>query len=214
MVLSSIQMGPLIIDPNVIIGFIVALVILIVGYFIGAFIGHIVKKGVEKTKLEKWLEKTGRIDSLSGIEPPRLIGSLVKWWVFSLALFLAADYIELLTVSEFLKNVAAWIPQLLAGILIIIAGLVIADSAADSTSKAKKLKGIKLISPIVRVLIIIYFLTIALDVIGIRVVLAETTLLILVGGIVLALALAIGIGFGFGFRKQAEKIIVNIEKKL
>ena len=207
-------MGPLVIDPNILVGFIVALVILIVGYFVGAFIGHIVKKVIERTKLEKWLEKTGRIDSLGGIEPPRLMGSLAKWWVFSLALFLAADYVGLLSVSRFLENVAAWIPQLLAGILIIIAGLIIADFAADSISKAKKLKGIKLISPLVRVLIIIYFLTIALDVLGIRVVLAEKTLLMLVGGVILALELEIGIGFGFGFRKQAEKIIVNIEKKL
>ena len=212
--LSSIQVGPLFIDPNIIVGFIIAILILIVGYFIGAFVGFVVKKAVEKTKLEKWLEKTGRIDALGGLEPPALIGALTKWWVFSLALFIAADYIELKTVSGFLQSVAMWIPHLLAGILILIAGLIIADFAADSMAKAKKLKGVKLISPLIRILVIIYFLTIALEVIGIRVVLAQTTLLIVISGIVLALALAIGIGFGFGFRRQAEKILTNLEKKL
>ena len=210
----AFQMGSIIIDPNIILGFIIALLILIVGYFVGVFVGHIVRKGVEKTSLEKWLEKTGRLDALGGMQPPRLVGSLAKWWVFSLALFLAADSIQLMTVSDFLKSVAAWIPQLLAGILIIIAGLIIADFAADNVYRAKKLRGIKIISPIVRVLIIIYFLTIALDVIGIRVDLAQDTLLIIVGGIVLALALAIGIGFGFGFRKHAEKIVGDVMRKI
>ncbi len=214
MVLSSVEIGPLIIDPNIIVGFIIAIIILILGYFIGAIIGHIIKKIVERTKLEKWIESTGRLGALGGIEPPSLMGGLVKWWVFSIALLIATDYIELTTVSRFLQSIAVWIPQLLAGILIVIAGLIIADFAAAVISKAKKLKGIKIVSPIVRVLIIIYFLTIAFQVIGIRVGLAENTLLIIVAGIVLALAIAIGIGFGFAFRKHAEKILTTMEKRM
>ena len=215
MVLSSVQIGPVVIDPAIFIGIITAIAIIIIGYFIGAIIGFVVKKGVEKTKIEKWIEKTGRLDALGGMEPPALVGALVKWWVFSIVLFISADsIIGLETVSNFLRDVAGWIPQLLIGIVILIAGLIIADFAADSISKAKKFKGIKLISPLVRILIIIYFLTIALEVIGLKVVLAQTTLLILVAGIVLALSLAIGIGFGFAFRKTAEKLLTNLEKKL
>jgi hypothetical protein len=195
-------------------GLVGAILVLILGYFIGVLVGHGVRKAIEKTKLEEWIEKTGRIDALGGIKPPRLVGTLVKWWIFIAFLAPAANMVKLAALESLLKGLAVWLPHLLAGIVIIIVGLIIADFAADSVSGAKKLKGIKLISPLVRVLILVYFITIALQEMGIRLVLAETTLLIFVGGIVLALSITIGIGFGFAFRKQAEKILTNIEKKI
>jgi len=187
---------------------------LIIGYIIGSIVGRIVKKVIERTKLEKWLEKTGRLDALCGIEPPKLLGSLVKWWIFIAFLTPATYYIQLGNLAGMIEDVARWLPLLLAAIIIMIVGLVVADFAANSISTAKKLKGIKLISPFARVLIIVYFLIWALDTIGLPVDLITNTLLILVGAIVLPLAIAMGIGFGFAFKKQAEKILINLEKKL
>lgn len=222
MVVDVVQIGPLLFNFkslwNFIMGFVLILVIAILGYLIGAIIGSFIKKAIEKTKLEHWIEKAVRSEALGGIEPPALIGSLVKWWIFALALFIAADsitqYIELEQVSVFLLGVSAWIPKLLVAVLIIMAGLVLADFAANGMSKAKKLVGIKPLSALVKVLIIIYFAIIALDIAGIKVALAETTFLIIISGIVLAFSLAIGISFGFAFKNQAEKILVNLQKKL
>jgi len=194
-------------------GLVYAFFVLLIGYIIGGLVGIIIKKGLERTKLEKWLEKTGRLDALGGLHPPKLIGTLARWWVFIAFLVPAANLIKLEALASLLNGLAQWLPHLLAGIVIMIVGLLVADFAADSISAAKKLKGIRIISPFVRVLLIIYFLTIALQEIGVRVVLAETTLLLIIGGIVLAFALALGIGFGFGLRKHAEKIIGNLEKR-
>lgn len=207
----AFQWGTLIIDPNIILGFIIALVILIVGYFVGALVGHIVKKGIEKTKLEKWLEKTGRMGSLGGIEPPRLIGALAKWWVFSLAVLLAADTVELTALGDFLYWVATFlIPKLLVGILIVIAGLIIADFAYEVITKAKKLKWAKVFGMVVKVIITVFAVLIALDNLGIQVKLAEYSWYIILGGLMLAFA----ISFGLAFKKQAEKIVGDMSKKL
>jgi len=195
-------------------GLVYAFFVLLIGYIVGNLVGIIVKKGLDRTKLEKWLEKTGRLDALGGLNPPKLLGTLVKWWVFIAFLVPAANLIKLEVLASLLMGLAQWLPHLLVGIVIMIVGLIVADYAADSISAAKKLKGIRIISPFVRVLLIIYFLTIALEEIGVRVILAEGTLLLIIGGIVLAIALAVGIGFGFGIRKYAEKIIAHLEKRL
>jgi hypothetical protein len=211
-------LGPFVIDPTylltVLLGFIIAIFILVIGYLIGALVGRIIKKAIEKTQVHAWIEKTGRVNSLGGVQPSALIGSLAKWWIFSLSMLLAADYINLHEVSQFLNGVAIWIPQLLAGILIVLAGLIIADFVVEVISKAKKLKGVKIVSSIVRAFIIIAFVIEALDVIGIKITIAEYSWYIILSGVVLALSLAIGIGFGLAFKDKAGRILEGLEKRL
>lgn len=199
-------------------GLIGALVIIILGYIVGAIIGFVVRKALEKTKFEKWLEnlfaKTGRSDVLGGIEYARLIAALLKWWVFIAFLIPAANLIQLEGLSAMLRAFALWAPHLLAGVIIVIVGLFLADWASDCVSKAKRFKGIRLLSPLVRAIVVIYFILIALGEIGLRVALAENTVLIIVAGITLALALALGISFGYAFREKAKKIIDDVSKRI
>ncbi len=195
-------------------GLLAALLTIVIGYFIGLFVGLVVRKGLEHTKLQKWLVKTGRADSLGGLDAPYILGALVKWWIFIAFLSPAASLINLGELSMMLNSVASWLPHLLAAVIIMIVGMVLADFAEDKVLKAKKVKGIKLIGSIVKIVIIIFFLSIALKEIGIQIALAETTLLIILSGIVLALSLAIGIGFGLGIRKHADKIMSKMLKKL
>jgi len=195
-------------------GVVLALVTVIIGYFLGLLVGVIVRKVLEKTKLQNWLKKTGREKSLGGINAPKLLGALIKWWIFIAFLSPAAAFLKLTTLGLMLQNVATWAPHLLAGIVIMIVGVILADFAADKVSTAKKMKGVEAISNVVKVIIVIFFLSIALNEIGIQIALAETSLLIVLTGVVLALSLAIGISFGFALRKHADKMLTNFFKKI
>ena len=184
-------------------GIVFALLTIVLGYIVGSFVGWIIKHALQKVKLDDWLVKIGRADSLGGLKVSNISGRLIKWWIIIAFLAPAADWLELGQLSNLLQNIALWAPNLIAGIVIVLAGLIVADFFADSAARAKKLKGIHAISSIIRIVTIIFFADIALRQIGISIVLAETVILIIIGGIVLALA----IGFGLGLRKEAEIMI-------
>ena len=190
-------------------GIVFALLTIVLGYIIGTFVGWIIKRALQKVKLDDWLVKIGRADSLGGLKVSNISGKLIKWWIIIAFLAPAADWLELGQLSNLLQNIALWAPNLIAGIVIVIAGLIVADFFADSAARAKKLKGIHAISSIIRIVTIIFFADIALRQIGISIVLAETVILIIIGGIVLALA----IGFGLGLRKEAEIMIREWREK-
>ena len=213
------QVGQEIIDPFVffwnsaienIPGVIGALIIMSLGYFVGVIVGFAVSKSVSRLKVDEWLEKMKRADALGGLTISKIGARLVKWWIFIAFLVPAANIINLPDLSKLLITLAEWVPHLIAAIVIMIGGLIVADYFADTAAEAKKMKGIRHISSLLRILVIIYFADIALREIGINVTLAENTILLLIGGIVLALALAIGIGFGLGLRDHAKSIIADL----
>jgi hypothetical protein len=191
-------------------GILFAVLTLILGYIIGSISGWIVKHILQRSKLDDWLIKIGRADSLGGLQVSNVSGQLIKWWVIVAFLSPAANWLELGQLSAIIEKIALWAPNLIAGIVIVLLGLVVADFFADSAANAKKLKGIRTISSVIRVVTIIFFVEISLRQIGINIVLAEKTILIIIGGIVLALA----IGFGLGLRKEAESIIRDLRKNL
>jgi hypothetical protein len=192
--------------------FIGAIAVLVLGYLVAVIIGQIVRKALEHTNIEQWLVKTGRLHALGGIQPPVLIANLIKWWIFISFLSPAANLIELSSLGSLLEQLALWLPHLLAGVVIVMLGLILGEIAAEHIIKAEKLKGIKIIAVLARILIVVFFLDIGLTELGIQITLAQSTFLILIAGLTLAVALAIGISFGFALQKNAEKIIKNLGK--
>ena len=191
-------------------GIVFAVLTIVLGYIVGTFVGWVVKHALQKSKVDDWLVRIGRANSLGGLHISNVSGQLIKWWIIVAFLAPAANWLELGQLSTILERVALWAPNLIASIVIVLAGLIVADFFADAASHAKKLKGIRAISSVIKVVTIIFFVEIALRQIGISIVLAETTILIIIGGIVLALA----IGFGLGLRNEAEGIIKDWRKSL
>lgn len=194
-------------------GLIGAILVLIVGYLIGLIIGHIVTKVLVKAGLDKWMDKNKLNEAIGKLSISRILGLLTKWYIFIVFLSPAADLIRLKRLSAFIMIIANWLPKLIVALLFLLAGLLTAHYVGKRVLKAK-IKGIRLFSDIVKAVIIIFAVILGLGQIGLRLVIAETTFLIIVGGIVFGLALAFGIGFGLGLRKEAEKIIAQLKKKI
>ena len=89
--------------------------------------------------------------------------------------------------------------------------------AADYISmkiKDTKAKSAGIIATFTKIVIIIFVLLIALDQIGLKVSIAQSSFLIILAGIMLGIALMIGIGFGLGLKDEAKKAIKTIKKKI
>ena len=111
-----------------------------------------------------------------------------------------------------IQKFSEWLPNLIAAAVILVLGVIAADVIADKMLHAKR-KGVKLLSSVVRWVIIIYTLLIAAQQVGINVTLATNTALIIVGALAVGLAIALGIGFGAAFKDEAKNIIRAIKKK-
>src|SRR3712207_102469 len=132
--------------------------------------------------------------------PATIIGTLVFWFVFIIAITMAADALGIQQVSEVLAQLIAYIPSIIAAILILILAALLANFLSGIVRGAT---GSDVLASFARYAIIIYAVFAALTELGIAVQLTAPTFLIVLG----ALALAAAIASGFGAQGVARDIV-------
>lgn len=111
-----------------------AIIVIIIGILVGILLGKASNKLVERFGLERAFDRTsaGRSFRESGLD----ISNIIGWFVEAFIIVLALTYaIAILNVGgafgDYLIQIADYLPRLLAGILIIILGVVFADILAS-----------------------------------------------------------------------------------
>lgn len=191
-------------------GIIGAIIILIIGYVIALTIGSIVAKIISFSRIDEWMKKDHRSDAIGGFKVSSITGKLVKYWVFILFLIPAAELIELESLSNAINTIAIWFPNLIAAVILLLTGLIIAFTASNMVKQSSKYKNINSIAKGLYIVIVLIFADIALRQIGVDVIFAEALVLIFAIGI----TIAVSIGLGLGLRPHAEGIIRDLRKKL
>ncbi len=192
-------------------GIVAAIIVIIVGYIISGAIGWVVRSFLAKTKIDEKIEESGRGDAIGHLQLSKFFGKVVKWYVFVAFLVPAASMLQLGHLSDLLTALVLWLPNLIGAAIIVIFGLIGADYVADKINEMKG-KFVPAAALFVRLLIIFFVADIALKEVGIAVDIAESTFLILLGGIVLACSLAFGLGFGLGgLKDESKKMIVGMK---
>ncbi|MGM5485456.1 MAG: mechanosensitive ion channel family protein [Nanobdellota archaeon] len=187
-----------------------ALIILLIGYFVAWLIYNGLEKLLKRVKLDKWtIQETGLKKVIGKFKLSHFLSLIARWYVFILFFPPAAEIVELKSLESLLINLSMWIPNLIAAVIIMIIGILIANYTKlkiEQTSFSHS----KFIGGLTRVIIIVFSLLIALEQVGINLSVATDSFLIILGGIVFALAL----GFGLGLRNEAEKMVKEWRKKL
>lgn len=192
-------------------GLFAAIVLLLVGYTIGSAFGFLVHKILDKAQIDAHIRRAGFAHSIGFVSVPKLTGAITKWYVFALFLVPAAEVLNFVTLSSLLKQFALWVPNLIAAIVILLFGLVLADFLADKMLHAKR-KGVRFASGVVRWFVIIFVTVMAIQQVGVDVSLMTNATLILVGGVALGLGIALGWGFGAALKDEAKGIVKNLRK--
>ncbi len=192
-----------------------ALIVLIIGWIIAIFIGKIVS-GIlyrlrfnEPFKNEKWIDamKEANIN----INPSEFLGKISKWLLFIIAIWIAVTVLGLNQVADFVGNIIAYIPDVIAAIIILIIAVMIGEGLSKLIIAATEKSDFpysKMSGTIVKVSIWIFAAFAILVQLGI----AEELLVILFTGLIIFLALAGGLAFGLGGKDAASKIIEDIKK--
>jgi hypothetical protein len=181
-----------------------AIVILLVGYFVAKILQAVVGRILQGIGFDGWMERAGikrffdRADTRQ--TPASILGKLVFWFVFIIAIVMATDALGIRQVSEVFSQLIAYIPNIIAAILILILASLLANFVAGLVRGAT---GMDVLGTVAQVAIIVYAVFAALTQLGIAVQLTAPTFLIVLG----AIALAAAIAFGFGAQGVARDIV-------
>src|ERR671917_1335684 len=178
-----------------------AIIILIVGYIIAKVLQAVVGRVLQAIGFDGWMERGGIKQFFNRAEtnqtPHSILGKLVFWFVFIIAITMAADALGIPQVSVVLAQLIAYIPNIIAAILILILAALLANFLAGIVRGAT---GSDMLSSIARYAILVYAAFAAITELGIAVQLTAPTFLIILG----AVALAAAIAFGFGAQGVAK----------
>lgn len=104
-----------------------AIIVIVVGYFVGRLVGRGVNKLIEKMGIERNFEQTetGRAFKNAGLDLSSFIGGVSTAFVVVLSIVMAIQILNIRgPIGDFLIALAAYLPRLLGGIVIIVLGTV------------------------------------------------------------------------------------------
>jgi len=193
-----------------------ALIIIIVGWIIAVILGKLVKKLLDLTRVDKALDRLGlkrvREDTGLRLSVSGFVGGLVKWFLIIVAVLAAADILGLAQISEFLRSILVYFPNIVVSVVIVIIGVLVGNFVHRlvlGAGKAAKLPSIPAIAVFAQWAIIIFSVLAAL----VQLQVASSLIQILFTGIVAMLAIAGGLAFGLGGRNMASGLLDKLQKK-
>src|SRR4030042_1703072 len=193
-----------------------ALVILIVGWIVAKAIKGIINWLLKVVRFDTLADKAGITEVLRKgdlkISAREVLSGIVYRLIIIMVLVMTVDALGLPKASDVLASLFAYVPKVIAALLVLVVAMFIASFvsgivriAAGNTNLPKP----DLLAGISRWAIIIFAVTISLATLGIAPLLVTATFNIILGGIVLALALA----FGLGGKDAAAKYLEELRQK-
>ena len=111
-----------------------AIIVVIIGYVLGKFVGRAVNKIVERMGLERTFDETetGKSFRSSGMDLSSFIGGITTAFIIVISVILAIQILDIGgPIGNFLVDIAAYLPRLLGGVVIIVLGTVLVGFLAS-----------------------------------------------------------------------------------
>lgn len=188
-----------------------ALVVFIIGWFIAVWLGWVIAEAVRALRVDHALRQAGFDDVVSRagyrLDSGAFVGGLVKWFLILIFFLTVLQVLGLTQVTYVLQQiVVGYLPNVIAAVLILLAGAVIAQVSEGVIAGSARAAGITaagFVGRLARWSIWIFAILAALSQLQI----AQAILQTLFTGVVVALALAFGLSFGLGGQEAAARFI-------
>ncbi|GAA0227344.1 hypothetical protein ACFFQF_11670 [Haladaptatus pallidirubidus] len=182
-----------------------ALVILLIGWVIGRAVAAVVRRIADRIELDRMVLDTPLGRMLGGTESAvsGAFGKLAAWFIYALAILAAANVLAIATLSEWVATAVSYLPALIAGLLVIVLGFVVADFIGDAimrTRAATHTAYTRWFSTGTRMFLYFTAIVIGLDTMGIDVGILYVFARALAWGLAAAVAIGVGVAFGWGGR--------------
>lgn len=194
-----------------------ALIVLIVGLVIATALGMLVERIIGAVKLDKLLGSLGLREFFDraglNMNSARFLGRLIYWFFVVVFVLAVVDILRFYSLSNFLREVLLYIPNVIVAALIMLAAVVVANFLrrfVRASVKSARLHSAHFLSSLTWWAVVIFGFLAALSQLGIAVSIVNA----LVTGFVAMLALAGGIAFGLGGRDYAASLIGKVKDNL
>lgn len=192
------------------------LVIVIVGWLLASLVEKAVAALLRTIKFNELAARSGLADFVSkmgtGTDSAGLLGAVVKWFIRLIALVVAFDALGLPAVSDVLRQLLLWLPNVIVAIVVLVIGGLLATALSNVVKGAaakSSLGNPDLLGKVASTLVWAFAIVVAVNQIGIAATLVNTLFMAVVG----AIALALGLAFGLGGRDTAGEIVRNWYQK-
>jgi len=182
------------------------LIVLLIGWIVARVVGGIVTKAGKSAGVDRMLLQGTGGNWVSKVtsSPSGLLGRIAFWLIFLGALSIALDVLGIAALEDFVASVWAYLPNVLAALLIfVVAGAI----AAGAATFAGRFMGDTPTGRIVATAAPILVMTIATFMILDQLQIAETIVTITYAGLIGAIALGAALAFGLGGREVAGRML-------
>jgi hypothetical protein len=186
------------------------LIIILVGWFLAGLLAKGVAALLRTINFNDAAQRSGFASFVhsTGVEADSsgFIALVAKWFVRLIALMVAFDALGLPAVSELLRELLLWLPNLIVALVVLVIGGLAANALAGLVRGSTTQAGFTnpgLLAAIAKGAVWAFAIIIAANQLGIATVVVNTLLI----GVVAALALASGLAFGLGGREVAGRML-------
>ncbi|MGV6831037.1 MAG: mechanosensitive ion channel family protein [bacterium] len=176
------------------IGFIVAILVIKV-------LGSILKRILLAAKINRLDEKINKIELVEGkslnVNLLNVILKTFKWFMYFVLFMVITEILELTMLSEGLKSLLGYLPQLITAVAIFTIGLLFANfvkTSLKSLFESMDLSGGKAISQMVFFILLIFIGITALNQAGVDTTIITSNVTLIFGALLAAFTLAFGLG--------------------
>jgi hypothetical protein len=189
-----------------------ALILLGIGLLVGRIIGWVVKKVAQKMNLDRYWNRTGIGESVSraGWNLTRIISVAARWFVYLFFISAAVNVLEFTQLSQAINDVWLWIPNVVAFIIILVIGALIADFVGRWMQRELPARGVvggKAIALVATGILYAIVLVVATSQLQIGEAILNSVISALIWGMAAAVAIGVGVGLAYGLREAFPAMI-------
>lgn len=185
------------------------LVIFAAGFLVALILKFIVRRIFGIASFRKYCDSAGltRMMRRAALPPPvDFLGQVVFWVIWIVFIVLGIDALGISALKEQISRFFMFLPQIFVAMVVLFVGLLIANFLSRATLLAAtnaNYASARLLSSLVRLLVILFFVTMALEQIG----LGRHVVLIAFSIAFGAMMLGTAIAFGLGGRDVARQVL-------
>jgi len=184
---------------------IVAIIILIIGWFAGRIAGKIISKVLDMVGVDDAVDKTVIGDTIkkSGMTSVGFFDAVVRWFIYIIFIMTAVNVLNIPMLTDFMHQFALYIPHLIAGIIVLVIGLILVNIIMDWVGEqltSREVSFADIITPVLKAIFSLVVIVLALDQLLIDTRIIYTFLVPLAWGLGAGIAIALGISLGWGIK--------------
>lgn len=184
-----------------------AVVILLVGWFVARQVQRWMNQTLARLDFNR-VAAAGGLDEVVGrtgsrLDPVHALAKLIFWLVMLVVILLASTALGLESINQMFGTMLAFIPTLIAGIVIVILGMILGEFVRGLIlASAGNVSGVPTVAKLAKGAVVVIAIFMALQQVGVAEEIVTAAFTLTLG----AVALAVGLAFGLGNRDLAGEI--------